>query len=490
MSYPVHTKAIICYIEAHIKDAKIDYEELEKRIGFSTAHIRDFFRQNTGYSLAKYVRMRKVKCSAIELINTNKTILEIAYAYGFSNPETYTRAFQKLTGMTPSAFREQKLIVGKEELAAGVYGIGILKEQSVYPKRVLHKDDSAILYGVPKVAYGVYGGNTPYPICLKACSEYLGENVTYHFTMATSAAAFRLVWNKESWDLSNVDIFHALQETNDVYRLGAGALGREFSFLERKKHTTKKEFISFIRKYIDAGYPCIALGVIGPPEPCMITGYRDAGEILLGWNFFQDDPEFAASMETDESGYFISRNWWDNTDTQAVMCMGAVVKEKLTTGQIMENAIAALDGRTDRCYAKGIKAYDAWKKALQEEHGGTAEENYSFLYEKLLCHNDAMNCLTDGRRCAAAFFQEEAKRSPEHCDEYRKIAKKFNRCVKVVEMMRALYGEEADTDGMLKVFTDPDIRKKTCELIECARKADAEALAMMKNMVSKQKPCQ
>ena len=475
MSYPVHTKAIICYIEAHIKDAKFNYEELEKRIGFSTAHIRDFFRQDTGYSLAKYVRMRKVKCSAIELINTNKTILEIAYSYGFSNPETYTRAFQRLTGMTPSTFREQKLIVGKEELATGVYGIGILKEQNVHAKSVLHKDDSAILYGVPKVAYGVYGGNTSYPICLKACSEYLGENVTYHFTMATSVAAFRLVWNNEFWDLSNVDIFHALQETNDVYRLGAEALGREFSFLERKKHTSKKEFISFIRKHIDEGYPCIALGVIGPPEPCIITGYRDAGETLLGWNFFQNDPEFAANFETDESGYFISRNWWNNTDTQAVMCMGAVVKEKLTTGSIIENAIAALD---------------AWKKALQKEHGCAAEDNYSFLYEKLLCHNDAMNCLTDGRRCAAAFFQEQAKCSPEHGDEYRKIAKKFNRCVKAVETMRALYGEEADTDGMLCAFTDSDIRKKTCELIACARKADAEALAMMKHVVSKRKPCQ
>lgn len=55
MSYPTHTKAIVCYIEAHIKDSKINYEELESRIGFSLAHIRDFFQQDTGYSLAKYI---------------------------------------------------------------------------------------------------------------------------------------------------------------------------------------------------------------------------------------------------------------------------------------------------------------------------------------------------------------------------------------------------------------------------------------------------
>jgi len=47
MSYPSCTKAIICYIEAHIHGDKFDYEELERRIGFSRAHIRDIFRKST-----------------------------------------------------------------------------------------------------------------------------------------------------------------------------------------------------------------------------------------------------------------------------------------------------------------------------------------------------------------------------------------------------------------------------------------------------------
>ena len=139
MSYPTHTKAIVCYIEAHIKDSKINYEELESRIGFSLAHIRDFFQQDTGYSLAKYIRMRKVKCSAIELVNTDKTILDISYRYGFNNPETYTRAFKKMTGMTPSEFREQELVAGKEELVTGVYGIGILNHKEYRSIPVIHK---------------------------------------------------------------------------------------------------------------------------------------------------------------------------------------------------------------------------------------------------------------------------------------------------------------------------------------------------------------
>lgn len=188
MSYPLNVKAIICYIEAHIKDEKFSYNELERCIGFSNAYIRELFSKNAGCSLAKYVRMRKVKCSAYELLYTDMSIIDIAYLYGFSNPETYTRAFNKIIGMTPSTFRSSRPIIGKEELFVGVYGIGLLKEKEqrsdiFMDKNVYKNNTSTILYGVPKVAFGEYGGCTPYPICLKACSEYLGEDLEYYFTM-------------------------------------------------------------------------------------------------------------------------------------------------------------------------------------------------------------------------------------------------------------------------------------------------------------------
>ena len=129
MSYPSAVKAVICYIEAHIKDEKFNYNELERRIGFSNAYIREIFGRNTGCSLVKYIRMRKIKCSTYELLYTDMSILEIAYLYGFSNPETYTRAFHKIANMTPSTFRNIRPIIGKEELSVGVYGIGLLEKK-------------------------------------------------------------------------------------------------------------------------------------------------------------------------------------------------------------------------------------------------------------------------------------------------------------------------------------------------------------------------
>ena len=105
------------------------------------------------------------------MINSDKTIIEIAYKFGFNNPETYTRAFYKITGMTPSTFRRRNLIAGKEEIFPGVYSIGILEKKESrsdinMAKDFLKENDSTILYNVPKVFYGAYGGGTPYPICL------------------------------------------------------------------------------------------------------------------------------------------------------------------------------------------------------------------------------------------------------------------------------------------------------------------------------------
>lgn len=489
MGYPLYIMSIVCYIEANIMNGKFDYEKLEKNIGFSKSYIREIFRNNMGIPLAEYIRMRRVKCSAMDLVNSDKTIIETAYKYGFANPETYTRAFYKITGMTPSQFRREGLIAGKEKIFPGVYSTGLLVKKEHRSDINMAKDfsknnESVILYNVPKVYFGAYGGGTPYPICIKACLEYIGDTIEYYYTMALCGAAFRLVWNTKTWDLSNVDIYHTFEESNKVYGIAAKALGREFFFLGREKDTTEEEFVSFIKEHISEGYPCIALGIIGPPEACIITGYRKNGKELLGWNFFQADKEFASGIKIDESGYFICNNWWENTDTQAVMCIGAIEGEKFTREDIIVNAIKALSGRTDCGYAKGIEAYDAWENALCNENSFDVNGNYTLLFEQMLCQSDAMNCIADGRNCAALYFEELVKTGGSRQESYKKTADMFRKCSDTILEMQALYNINNDTgmDGMLMKLADKETRKKTCELIKIAKKADKEALEIMKTL--------
>ena len=117
--------SIITFIEKRIK-TKIPYAGLEKAAGFSLAHIRDIFARHTGRPLHAYVVERKIANAAFEICHTDQTITAVADSYGFSGPDTFTRAFRRVTGLTPSAFRKKKIPVGRIKLCAGVYGVGFL----------------------------------------------------------------------------------------------------------------------------------------------------------------------------------------------------------------------------------------------------------------------------------------------------------------------------------------------------------------------------
>ncbi len=490
MGYSSITHAIIWYVESHLMRETMEAKEIESQIGFSYAYIRELFRNNTGYSLGKYVRMRKIWLSAFDLVHTNKSILEIAITYGFSSQESYTRAFEKVTKMTPGQFRKEKPVIGKTELMVGVFGIGFLCEKEKRSDIRMNNceryesNESTILFEVPKVGYGTYGGQTPYPICLKACSDYLGENVEYFHSMVTSGAAFRFAWNEKQWDMSNVDIFHTFEETNEIYQVGAKALGREFDMLMRNEKTTKGEFISFIKKHIDEGYPCIALGIIGPPEACLITGYREKGDVLLGWNFFQNDPDFSANVKTDECGYFVCDNWWENTDTQAVMCMGAIIDSPISQKEILENGIHALNGRRENDYCKGVLAYEAWEKMLLDESEFSVGDNFSVLFEKLLCQNDAITCLRDGRGQAAKYFDQLKKEEtdPVKKESWNHLTRLFSQIEKEMEKLREMFGDWSQVDNMLRNLASSKMRKEACRYIERAYEADKKALAVLREI--------
>ena len=201
----------------------------------------------------------------------------------------------------------------------------------------MEKQESAILYGVPKVAYG-QDGCTPFPICIRSCGTYLGLAVDYTRAMAESGAAFRLTWDTACWNGGNVDAILTFDDPAKVFRCGMRAMERNLKLLRRTPETKKEDFMAFIRREIDAGNPVIALGIIGPPEACVITGYREEGRILLGWNVFQEYPEYQANISFEKNGYFITGDWWENPDTTALIATGAEALPSLTPVEVLENA--------------------------------------------------------------------------------------------------------------------------------------------------------
>ena len=483
MSYSTMAHALVSYVESHLDS--FDINKMSASFGFSEMYLRELFLKNVDMSIMQYYRRRRMMISAYEILHSDKKIIDIALESGFSNHESFTRAFRKIFNMSPSQFRISRPTIGRKQLDIGVFGLECLVDDERKGEDFIMKlnEEKTILYGVRKIEHGAYGSSTMFPICMKAVSEYLGDDISYAYIMAVTGAAFRLVWNQADWDLSNIDIFHTLKESNEIYQYGAKALGREFSFLGREENTKKEEFVSFIKSSIAKGYPVIALGIIGPPEPCIVAGYEEEGEVVMGWNFFQNDPEFSSEVKIMDNGYFQCDTWWENTDTQAVMSVGAITGTSCHDKEIVKMAAEIMEAREEYTYAKGIKAYEAWKEMLLDEKWFEDSITFDKLFSKLLVQNDAMVCIDDGRYWGAKYFEELSEKYREKekviCQD---IAKCFHNVSNKAKDMIKLIGDWSDMEKMIQNFGNRSIREKISELIDTAKKEDNKALEKIKEL--------
>lgn len=128
MNHYILIWSVCTFVESRVRE-EIPMEELVRQTGFSMAHIRDVFRKSTGKPLSRYVQERRIANAARELLDTDRTILDIALQYGFSGRTVFSRAFRRHTGYTPCQFRAEAPLTARVRLCAGVYGAALPKRQ-------------------------------------------------------------------------------------------------------------------------------------------------------------------------------------------------------------------------------------------------------------------------------------------------------------------------------------------------------------------------
>ena len=98
------------YLEKNMAD-EISFEEAARLAACSSYHFQRMFSFITNIPLAEYVRRRRLTLAAQEIRNSPVKVIDIAIKYGYDSPDAFTRAFQKLHGVTPSAAREPGVIL-------------------------------------------------------------------------------------------------------------------------------------------------------------------------------------------------------------------------------------------------------------------------------------------------------------------------------------------------------------------------------------------
>lgn len=91
----------IDYVEEHIT-GEIDYAEAAKRAYSSVFHFQRVFGILCGFTLGEYIRRRRLTLAGNDLLNKKTKVIDVAFKYGYETPESFSRAFQKFHGITPS----------------------------------------------------------------------------------------------------------------------------------------------------------------------------------------------------------------------------------------------------------------------------------------------------------------------------------------------------------------------------------------------------
>lgn len=97
----------ISYIEENLQE-KIGLEEIAGHACLSKFHFHRLFHSAVGSSPGDYVRKRRLSEAARELRETNGKIVDIALKYQFGSQESFSRAFKRYFGLSPSEFRKEQ----------------------------------------------------------------------------------------------------------------------------------------------------------------------------------------------------------------------------------------------------------------------------------------------------------------------------------------------------------------------------------------------
>jgi|GEM_PF-1106335 len=384
----------------------------------------------------------------------------------------------------------------------------------------------AVLEDVPYIGFdaqrtGDQSRHTFMVAALHSALHYLDENYSYEFLMGVSGAAFRLAWNAERWDGGNISTLCMGDDPLELYqrafravswvpqflgnarwhpdpqrRQAAGAvqppadeyIGHDYLGPGAEYHDEPRLRERIIESIRFNRYPVLAIGVILPPECGLITGYDEGGDVLIGWNHFQAFCEMFPEAEFEPSGYYRKRNWFDST-TGLILFHYKTAKPSLaqTYRSALEWAVKL--GRTSRfrMYHSGLAAYTAWAKALQRDDEFATTDEVA-LGVRLMCHNDAIACIGEGREAAATFVREVAQALPPMADALEDAARCYEAEGETVgRIIGALGGLSWGADIAHKLAR-PEVRRTLARLIEEARGHEERALVAIERALAVDKP--
>ena len=156
----------LAYIQAETGKSDMSIADVADHAGFSTDYFNRIFAAHTGFSVMEYVRFRRLKKAMYLLRMTDRDILDIALECGYEAHESFSRAFKKQYGRTPTEYREA--MQGMEMFYGDLYNdtLGARITHDFPQFRQMSRDDAidrilefdALRLGYEAICFVVNGG--------------------------------------------------------------------------------------------------------------------------------------------------------------------------------------------------------------------------------------------------------------------------------------------------------------------------------------------
>ena len=82
-------------------------DEIAARAGLKSSYFRHRFQKETGFSPIEYLTHVRIKKAKSALLESEKSITDIAFDAGFNSSQYFATVFKKLVGLSPGAFRRE-----------------------------------------------------------------------------------------------------------------------------------------------------------------------------------------------------------------------------------------------------------------------------------------------------------------------------------------------------------------------------------------------
>lgn len=143
----------IDYMEDHLSE-ELSVSKAAEKAYSSSFHFQRTFHLLTGITVGEYIRNRRLSLAGDELSVSEAKVIDVALKYGYDTPESFTKAFMRFHGITPSqARRSGAKLKFYNRLSIKI----ILEGGNVMEYRIEKRDSFKVLAKVKGFNIGIIG---------------------------------------------------------------------------------------------------------------------------------------------------------------------------------------------------------------------------------------------------------------------------------------------------------------------------------------------